>query len=204
MRARTYNIFISKLSLPNNTSQLKKQQISKENLLLQFAFRAILGQKERQTCLRTSLSLFGAGNRTRTCTLLAVEPKSTESTNSTMPAYSVIPPCLLGEESEADHSPDPHLSKQAAPAFHKLLFHILSRQRENALSRLFPFVPDKRFQICAMMIFYGGCFILADNDVLQRNIVDCRNRDDIMNHIGQFIPTRPDWSYFTTVARGCQ
>ena len=29
---------------------------------------------------------FGAGNRTRTCTLLAVEPKSTESTNSTMPA----------------------------------------------------------------------------------------------------------------------
>ena len=28
----------------------------------------------------------GAGNRTRTCTLLAVEPKSTESTNSTMPA----------------------------------------------------------------------------------------------------------------------
>ena len=30
---------------------------------------------------------FGAGNRTRTCTLLAVEPKSTESTNSTMPAY---------------------------------------------------------------------------------------------------------------------
>ena len=29
----------------------------------------------------------GAGNRTRTCTLLAVEPKSTESTNSTMPAY---------------------------------------------------------------------------------------------------------------------
>lgn len=30
---------------------------------------------------------YGAGNRTRTCTLLAVEPKSTESTNSTMPAY---------------------------------------------------------------------------------------------------------------------
>ena len=32
----------------------------------------------------------GAGNRTRTCTLLAVEPKSTESTNSTMPAYHYI------------------------------------------------------------------------------------------------------------------
>ena len=30
---------------------------------------------------------YGAGNRTRTCTLLAVEPKSTESTNSTMPAF---------------------------------------------------------------------------------------------------------------------
>ena len=33
----------------------------------------------------------GAGNRTRTCTLLAVEPKSTESTNSTMPAYKCMP-----------------------------------------------------------------------------------------------------------------
>lgn len=33
---------------------------------------------------------YGAGNRTRTCTLLAVEPKSTESTNSTMPAYHYI------------------------------------------------------------------------------------------------------------------
>lgn len=32
-------------------------------------------------------TLYGAGNRTRTCTLLAVEPKSTESTNSTMPAF---------------------------------------------------------------------------------------------------------------------
>ena len=38
----------------------------------------------------------GAGNRTRTCTLLAVEPKSTESTNSTMPAYfRRIRLCLL-------------------------------------------------------------------------------------------------------------
>ena len=36
---------------------------------------------------RFGLYWFGAGNRTRTCTLLAVEPKSTESTNSTMPAY---------------------------------------------------------------------------------------------------------------------
>ena len=34
--------------------------------------------------------LFGAGNRTRTCTLLAVEPKSTESTNSTMPAFLAL------------------------------------------------------------------------------------------------------------------
>ena len=32
----------------------------------------------------------GAGNRTRTCTLLAVEPKSTESTNSTMPAFLAL------------------------------------------------------------------------------------------------------------------
>ena len=29
---------------------------------------------------------FGAGNRTRTCTSKTEEPKSTESTNSTMPA----------------------------------------------------------------------------------------------------------------------
>lgn len=64
LSASTYNIFISRLSLPNNTSQLKKQQISKKNLLLQFAFRAILGQKERQTCPKTSLSLFGANGDT--------------------------------------------------------------------------------------------------------------------------------------------
>ena len=37
--------------------------------------------------IRFGLFFFGAGNRTRTCTLLAVEPKSTESTNSTMPAF---------------------------------------------------------------------------------------------------------------------
>lgn len=36
----------------------------------------------------------GAGNRTRTCTPEAVEPKSTESTNSTMPA-SAQPECRL-------------------------------------------------------------------------------------------------------------
>ena len=33
--------------------------------------------------------LFGAGNRTRTCTSKTEEPKSTESTNSTMPAFFV-------------------------------------------------------------------------------------------------------------------
>ena len=33
----------------------------------------------------------GAGNRTRTCTSKTEEPKSTESTNSTMPAYSFVP-----------------------------------------------------------------------------------------------------------------
>ena len=32
---------------------------------------------------------YGAGDRTRTCTSKTEEPKSTESTNSTTPAYSV-------------------------------------------------------------------------------------------------------------------
>ena len=32
---------------------------------------------------------FGAGDRTRTCTAKPEEPKSTESTNSTMPAYLI-------------------------------------------------------------------------------------------------------------------
>ena len=36
---------------------------------------------------RFGLYWFGAGNRTRTCTAMPEEPKSTESTNSTMPAY---------------------------------------------------------------------------------------------------------------------
>ena len=42
---------------------------------------------------------FGAGNRTRTCTLLAVEPKSTESTNSTMPANEEVENVKLKIES---------------------------------------------------------------------------------------------------------
>ena len=33
---------------------------------------------------------YGAGDRTRTCTLLAVEPKSTESANSTTPAGQML------------------------------------------------------------------------------------------------------------------
>ena len=42
---------------------------------------------------RTGISrfFFGAGNRTRTCTSKTEEPKSTESTNSTMPACSFVP-----------------------------------------------------------------------------------------------------------------
>ena len=42
---------------------------------------------------------YGAGNRTRTCTLLAVEPKSTESTNSTMPANEEVENVKLKIES---------------------------------------------------------------------------------------------------------
>ena len=37
-----------------------------------------------------SLLRFGAGDRTRTCTALPEEPKSTESTNSTTPAYLLV------------------------------------------------------------------------------------------------------------------
>ena len=51
------------------------------------------GKRKRRVVLQPfqccKTTRHGAGNRTRTCTLLAVEPKSTESTNSTMPAYSV-------------------------------------------------------------------------------------------------------------------
>ena len=36
----------------------------------------------------TACSDDGAGDRTRTCTAMPEEPKSTESTNSTTPAYS--------------------------------------------------------------------------------------------------------------------
>lgn len=45
------------------------------------------------------VSGYGAGNRTRTCTLLAVEPKSTESTNSTMPANEEVENVKLKIES---------------------------------------------------------------------------------------------------------
>lgn len=69
----TFMIFAEKLSTALMSK--KKQTLSILGKSLRFLFGVI------------SQPRYGAGNRTRTCTLLAVEPKSTESTNSTMPAY---------------------------------------------------------------------------------------------------------------------
>ena len=55
--------------------------------------------RKKNGCFRSApeVSVSGAGDRTRTCTAMPEEPKSTESTNSTTPAYSFVPLFLHGE-----------------------------------------------------------------------------------------------------------